>query len=463
MNIATYLLNKGKLNMAKAQPQLQKQAQEDEGLGFEQFMAGENEAPLVMKAPKTVNTITAEQLDQVVGEVDKEGNSQSIKLEKEVIAQLDTQVEKLLVDLMKAPIHSDEMRDITSALNKMGDKEIDRTSGMSNRMLQRPLRAMRSNDAGEGGSIASNLKGLSAKVRSLDPSNRDKLFGRNKLFGIKLPFGIGNKVDSYFQEYKSAESQLDGIVKSLLNGKDELQHDIAEIDVEREQMQDLMMRLEQYAYVMKKLDKRIEEKLPEIEMDDRLKASDIRTEILFPVRQKRMDLLQHMAVCMQGYLALQVVKQNNKELIRGVDRATKTTVTALRTAIMVSEALGTQKLVLDQIKAVDETTNGLIEQNAKMLLQTGSQIQKQATESAVNVQVLDRAFQQIFQAMEAIDTYREQALPNMQKTVDSLEKTVDNAKNYLSTHRQNRIGDFSKVIADEPPETTDKGAVRIRP
>ena len=83
------------------------------------------------------------------------------------------------------------------------------------------------------------------------------------------------------QEFKSSESQIKDIVNSLLHGKDELLEDNAHIDVEREQMHKLMQRLEQYAYVMKKLDERIESQLPAVEAEDKLKASDIRQEILF--------------------------------------------------------------------------------------------------------------------------------------------------------------------------------------
>jgi hypothetical protein len=45
-----------------------------------------------------------------------------------------------------------------------------------------------------------------------------------------------------------------------------------------------------------------------------------------------------MAVTVQGYLALDLVKKNNVELVKGVDRASTTTVGALRTAVTVAQA-----------------------------------------------------------------------------------------------------------------------------
>jgi uncharacterized protein YaaN involved in tellurite resistance len=432
-----------------SQPQLQKE------VGLDDFdMASE---PL--KAPPAVNEFKPEDLKEKVGQVNAEtGEVKTFsKLEKDVINKLDSQVESLARDLLTAPMHSTQMKELTSALGSMGDKEINETSQMSNRMLQTPLKTMRQNDAGDGKSVANALKQLRMKVTELDPSRRDSFKG--KLFGF-IPFGIGKKVDSYMQEFKSSESQLNDIVKALMNGRDELLKDNASIEVERENMQKLMQRLEQYAYIMKKLDQRIEEKLPQIEAEDRLRASDIRQEVLFPMRQKSMDLYQHLAVCMQGYMSLQVIKQNNHQLVLGVNRATKTTMAALRTAVIVSEALGTQKLVLDQIESVNETTNNLLARNAEMLKTQGVAIQKQATNASVNPQTLEKSFQQIFQAMDAIDKFREEALPNMKKTVESLESSVNNAKAYLSQHRADRIGNFADEVIKEE-SMPDDGVVRV--
>jgi uncharacterized protein YaaN involved in tellurite resistance len=419
-----------------------------------------------LETPKVVNAIDPKKLDEKSGVENEKGEVQTVsKLEQSVITDLNNQVDKIMSDLMSTPVNSPEMKDITAALNRMGDAEITKTSNVSNRMLSRPMRGMRSNAYGEGDTIMKGLKDLRMKVTDLDPSRRDKLFSKDRFLGFKLPFGLGNKIDSYFQEYKSSESALADIIKSLSNGRDELLEDNAYIDEEREQMQDMMVRLEQYAYVMKRLDKKIEERLPGIAAQDQLKAEDIKQEILFPVRQKRMDILQHLAVSMQGYMALQVIKQNNQELIRGVDRAKNTTTTALRTAIIVSEALGTQKLVLDQINQVNEVTNRMIERNSEMLGKQGVEIQKQAVESAVNAETLEKAFQNIFKAMDAIDSYRSNALPQMEKTVNSLEKSVANAKNYLSSRREERIGDFATEVMKDTntPDTKGPGVVKIRP
>ena len=109
-------------------------------------------------------------------------------------------------------------------------------------------------------------------------------------------------------------------------------------------------------YLAEHLDAALEAKIAEIEATDPDKAKALREDVLFYVRQKHQDLLTQLAVSVQGYLALDLVRKNNIELIKGVDRATTTTVSALRTAVIVAQALANQRLVLDQITALNTTT-----------------------------------------------------------------------------------------------------------
>src|SRR5579875_3659636 len=121
-----------------------------------------------------------------------------------------------------------------------------------------------------------------------------------------------------------------------------------------------------------KLDDALTEKIEVIEDSDPDKAKTMKEDVLFYVRQKRQDLLTQLAVTVQGYLALDLVRKNNVELIKGVDRASTTTVAALRTAVTVAQALVNQKLVLEQITSLNTTTANVIDSSGNMLRnQTG--------------------------------------------------------------------------------------------
>ena len=128
--------------------------------------------------------------------------------------------------------------------------------------------------------------------------------------------------------------------------------------------------------------------------------------MLFYARQKHQDLLTQLAVSIQGYLAIDLVKKNNLELIKGVDRATTTTIAALRTAVIVAQALANQKLVLDQIDALNTTTSKLIESTSQLLATQSVEINKQAASSTVSIDSLKAAFANVYQSMDAIDTFK---------------------------------------------------------
>ncbi len=119
-----------------------------------------------------------------------------------------------------------------------------------------------------------------------------------------------------------------------------------------------MHKLEQMVHISKALDKSLEDKANELDATEPAKAKAIRESALFYTRQRTTDLLTQMAVTVQGYLALDLVKKNNVELVKGVDRASTTTVSALRTAVTVAQAMSNQKLVLEQISALEHHHRG---------------------------------------------------------------------------------------------------------
>ena len=102
--------------------------------------------------------------------------------------------------------------------------------------------------------------------------------------------------------------------------------DNAAIDTERANLWKTMHKLEQMVHISKTLDQRLEDKANELDATEPAKAKAIRETALFYTRQRTTDLLTQMAVTVQGYLALDLVKKNNVELVKGVDRASTTTV-----------------------------------------------------------------------------------------------------------------------------------------
>ena len=173
--------------------------------------------------------------------------------------------------------------------------------------------------------------------------------------------------------------------------------------------------------------------------------------MLFYVRQKVQDLQTQLAVSIQGYLALDMVRKNNLELIKGVDRASTTTVSALRTAVMVSQGLANQKLVLDQINALNRTTGNLIESTSALLKRQSTDVNKQASSATVDVQQLQKAFNNVYAAMDSISDYKLAALDSMKQTVDTLSTEIDKAKTYLDREREVQVQEATSDLSLPAP------------
>ena len=336
--------------------------------------------------------------------------------------KLQERVDEFVGTLMALDVNSPEFGRHTDAITAIGAREIRESAGSSNRFLDKPVKQM------EGG-VGKDLSELRRVVESLDPSRSGGLIGYRKILGI-IPFG--KKIDAYFDQYRSSQNHIASILKTLASGKDELLMDNAAIDVERNNMWGAMGKLEQMIFLSRAMDAKLEEVTEDLDHTDPAKAKTIRETALFQTRQRTVDLQTQMAVTVQGYLALDMVKKNNVELVKGVDRASTTTVSALRTAVTVAQALTSQKLVLEQITQLNTTTANIIDGTSKLLKSNTAKIHEQAASATIPVETLQRAFQNIYDTMDAIDTFKGKALGTMKTTVESLSKEVDKSRGYIA-------------------------------
>ncbi len=345
-------------------------------------------------------------------------------------ARLDAMVANYVDAISTLDPHSSEFSDKVKDIGKLGDDDIRASASVSNRLLDKPLAAMRNGGLTESSAVSRSLLDLRHEVDDLDPAKQGDMFSPHKLLGL-LPFGTGNKLRDYFDKYRSSQKQIDAIITALDHGRDELQRDNAATEQEKVNLWAIMGRLRQYSYLAVSLDEALTARIATIGTTDPERAKVLKEDMLYSVRQKNQDLLTQLAVSVQGYLALDVIRRNNLELIKGVQRATTTTVSALRTAVIVAQALADQKLVLDQITALNTTTSNLIESTSEMLHQQSGAINEQAASATVDLVKLQAAFTNIYATMDEIDTFKVQALDTMQKTVTSLSAEITKSQAYL--------------------------------
>jgi uncharacterized protein YaaN involved in tellurite resistance len=382
--------------------------------------------------PSTSSVLTLEAPAPVAAVNETAAPKMAPQVPAAAIPGLDAKVESYMSALLTAETKSPTFDAKATDVRTMGDDDIRRAAESSNRLLKTPVKALKEGGLSETGRVGKTLLDLRRTVEDLDPS---QAHGAKKVFGM-IPFG--DRITDYFRKYQSAQSHLDGILHSLRDGQDELQKDNVALNMEKQVLWDSMGRLNQYVYIAERLDAKLTAEIATLEATDPEKATALKQDVLFYVRQKHQDLLTQLAVSIQNYLAIDITIKNNIELIKGVDRASTTTISALRTAVIVAQALGNQKLVLDQITALNTTTSNLIQSTSEMLRDNSVRIQEQAASATIGLPQLQAAFANIYQTMDAIDTYKVQALDAMAATIGTLETEVAKSQAYLDrANRQN--------------------------
>ncbi len=373
---------------------------------------------LVLEPPRPVQTVTQEQA------------ASTVRVDEATAGRIRAAVDAYVESLTALEAQSPEFEQKVASIGRMGNEEIRRSAEASSRFLDRPTAALQQGPLTQGSQVSSALLALRQQIESLDPSRH---LGQRRGFFRRAPFG--SQVGDYFRKYQSAQSQIEAIVSGLYRGQDELLRDNAALEQEKAHLWEMKRRLEQYTYMAAQLDEALTRKVAETQARDPEKARALKEDALFYVRQKRQDLLTQLAVTVQGYLALDLIRKNNQELIKGVERATTTTVSALRTAVIAALALGNQRLVLDQIGALNATTGNVIESTSQMLRQQTAEIQTQAASATVDVAKLQAAFDNIYATIDAIDTFKLAALDSMKTTIDSLSKEIARAHGYVERAR----------------------------
>lgn len=304
---------------------------------------------------------------------------------------------------------------ILQSIESFGAASMKR-SASKNSMLQVTVGKL-SKDGDEGGVVAKGLMDLNRELKELDPSLID--FTRTGIFGK-----LFDPIRAYFAKYQNADSSIAEIIASLDKGKTILKNDNITLEIEQQALRDLTKKLMKEIQLGTLMDASIEMQIDAAKARDEApeKVRFVTEEVLFPLRQRIMDMQQMVVVNQQGVMATEIVIRNNKELMRGVERAKNVTVSALKTSVNVASALYHQKIVLKKIEMLNETTNNLISITSQMLREEGAEIQKQSMDANISVETLRTAFADAMEALDSINTYKQEALPKMRDTIDQFKE-----------------------------------------
>jgi len=368
-----------------------------------------------------------------------------VPLRPEVASQVDDQVRRFIDALEKEDLHSEPFKARLDSAFQLGRQEISLAAGlMQGRLLQRNFVGAADTPAYQA------ISAIRAQLDELNPGKDGDLLQPRKLLGL-IPFG--NKLEAYFRRYESAASQLQKSMNQLYAAKDDIQKDLIDIEATRGKLWDAMLALGAAARFARTLDSRLAERVEALKATDPLKAKALEQEVLFYARQNLADIQTQQAVCVNGYLALDVLKKTGREMMIGCDRVATTGMSALAVAQTVARATGNQIAVMEMLQGVNATIGNLIQQTGQAL---GQHVDKTAEFSAnpmLGIEQIQSMFDQTFQAMDAMDTFRSKAIEVMGKNNELVQAQLVRSETYLDRVRQQQ--------AREAVARQDDGPVKL--
>lgn len=276
----------------------------------------------------------------------------AVPISGEARTHLRASADRYVEQLLSLPTDGPEFAIKADQLSNVGRREVAALAGLSSRLVAR------SGGSSDADAVGAALHRLREIVEDLDPARDGDLLAPRRILGV-IP--VGSRIGSYFRRYEPAQKAIDGVLRTLAAGRDAALRDNIAIDGERRRMWALIEDLEVAIQGSRRLDDGLERAAAEMELIAPEKAKALRERALFRLRQRSADLLTQMAVSLQGYMALDVVRRTNEELISGIERASTTTIAMLRTAVAVAQALARQRLVLDRISAMDGSASAMPE------------------------------------------------------------------------------------------------------
>jgi uncharacterized protein YaaN involved in tellurite resistance len=302
---------------------------------------------------------------------------------------------------MKSP----EFDRMTRQIAAIGSDEVRRLAGQSQKSITRTTIRERAI-----GAVNAQLARLRAVLEQINPGAGDELIKPKKFLGI---FPRAATITSYFDRYQKAEGDIETALASMAQSRDMLLQDNIALEANRSASRPLISSLAEAIAMCSSLDERVEKLAGQLEAKDPARANRLRSEILFEVRQRHGDLLTQMAVSQQSYAILRMIETNNLDLVKGIDRASATTIAALQTAIVAAQTLANQNLVLDRINGVRTAASSLIEQSSRSTVDGNRQVALESEEASRQIASLRTAFADVVASVDSLERQQQSALSSL--------------------------------------------------
>ncbi|MFZ6655495.1 toxic anion resistance protein [Undibacterium sp. TJN19] len=366
-----------------------------------------------------------------------------VPLKADVQEKIDAQVQSYLDSILKDDVQSSSFQVKLDSAFRLGKEEISNAAAlMTGRFMERNFVGI------EDSSAFKSLQDMRVMLDDLNPGKQGDLLSQNKILGI-IPFG--NKLQAYFRKFQTASSQLQTLMTQLYAARDDMQRDATEIELVKTKLWDAMQKLKGAIYFAEQLDTRVASHVAAIKTSDPLRAKALEQEVLFYARQNLQDMQTQMAVNVNGYLSMDLLKKTAREMVNGCNRVATTGMSAMATAQTVARATGNQMQVMEMLNGVSSTIGDLVTETSRQL---GAHVEKTgefAANPLIGIQKIQEMFDNTFKAIDAMDNFRSLAIDSMGKNNAMLKEQIGRTEQYLDRNRTDQARSALTSAAPDGP------------
>jgi len=352
----------------------------------------------------------------------------SIELLEEEVKKEGIELHKDLDEAKQAKIEilADEIKDRHSVIF-FGARAQEAINRVSESMLQ----GVKSKDLGYAGEnlnqLVTTLKGFD--IDELDPTKKQGFF--SKIFGFASP------VQRFLSKYDEVRVQIDKIVDDLEEKKSKLLTDITALERLYKANYEFIKDLDQYiaagVYKLKVLNEELKELEKEAQgspkLEKKLGVRDKRA-LITALEARVHDLKLSRVVALQSLPSIRLIQDNNKTLVEKINSTLVNTLPLWKNQLAQAVTIFRSKKASESIKAANDFTNELLEENAKKLKEATKEITEQANRGVFDIESIKKANKTLIESINEsleITTKAKAARRKAEEELQEIEKQLHEA------------------------------------
>ena len=306
----------------------------------------------------------------------------------------------------------DEILAVGSSMHKITDRNSE--------LLKVRFREMVKDDPNRS-DLESGIERMHEAIDGLDPVRLGKLGIFQQIF-TRNP--LAKRIKNLVRGYETGEQKISAIEGVLKKGSQYLRQDSSELlglyDNLAAQQQEFAKRAYMLGNVVQGL-----EALPAPASGNLLVVD---RQFQAEVMQTVSDLKLMYVVNQQFMATIDITVNNNRALVRNVDRLQTMVSSTARSAMALQVALLREKGVLNVTKEVKKMLERTLETNASMVKENAVAIAQASSDPILCIETVKATYNSLQQTMQEIDAMRERTLLESRSALDTIDKVTADLK-----------------------------------